>query len=142
MDSSIFLHTWSLKENEYPELIAELLELTVYIFEELHKTTSFFGEAKRIKGSSFYRACLKSNACAVKVLKGGVSTEMNTLRRINHANITRLSGFCVHKGNTHLFYEFTENGSLDNWIHFTRYLNSVALTWKQRVQMTQNLLMV
>lgn len=100
MDSSIFLHTWSLKENEYPELIDELLELTVYNFEKLHKATSFFGEAKTIKGSSVYRACLKGNASAVKVLKSGVSTEMNILRRINHANITKLSGFCVHKWNT------------------------------------------
>ncbi|AES71636.1 kinase, putative [Medicago truncatula] len=115
MDSSIFLHTWSLKENEYPELIDELLELTVYNFEKLHKATSFFGEAKTIKGSSVYRACLKGNASAVKVLKSGVSTEMNILRRINHANITKLSGKC---------------------------LNSVALTWKQRVQIAQNLLML
>lgn len=112
--------------------------LTVYNFEELHKATSFFNEANRIKGSSAYRASLKGDDAAVKVLKGDVSAEINILRRINHANITRLSGFSVHKGSTYLVYEFAENGSLDNWIHFSKCLNSVTLTWKQRVQIAQD----
>lgn len=91
----------------------------------------------RIRGS-VYRASLKGDDAAVKVLKGDVSGEIIILRRINHANITRLSGFCVHKGSTCLVYEFAENGSLDEWIHFNKSLNSVALTWRQRVQIAQD----
>ncbi|RHN68934.1 putative protein kinase RLK-Pelle-LysM family [Medicago truncatula] len=112
--------------------------LTVYEFEELHKATSFFSEANRIRGSSAYRASLKGDDAAVKVLKGDVSVEINILRRINHANITRISGLSVHKGSTYLVYEFAENGSLDDWIHFSKCINSVALTWKQRVQIAQD----
>ncbi|WJX32859.1 hypothetical protein P8452_21138 [Trifolium repens] len=112
--------------------------LTVYNFEELHKATSFFSEDNRIKGSSVYRASLKGDAAAVKVLIGDASAEINIQGRISHANITRLSGFCVHKGSTYLVYEFVENGSLDNWIHFNNRLNFVALTWRQRVQIIQD----
>lgn len=111
--------------------------LTVYNFEELHEATGFYSEANRIRGS-VYRASLKGDDAAVKVLKGDVSGEIIILRRINHANITRLSGFCVHKGSTYLVYEFAENGSLDEWIHFNKSLNSVALTWRQRVQIAQD----
>ncbi|MCI43596.1 LysM type receptor kinase, partial [Trifolium medium] len=92
----------------------------------------------RINGSSVYRASLKGDDAAVKVLKGDASAEINIQGRISHANITRLSGFCVHKGSTYLVYEFVENGSLDNWIHFNNRLNFVALTWRQRVQIVQD----
>lgn len=70
--------------------------LTVYNFEELYKVTSFFSEGNRMKGS-VYHATLKGDDAAVKVLKGDVSGEINMLRRINHANITRLSGLCTQR---------------------------------------------
>ena len=71
---------------------------------------------------------------AVKVLKGDVSSEINMLKRINHTNIIRLSGFCVHGGNTYLVYEHAENGSLTDWLHDNKYPGSSPLAWKQRVQ--------
>ncbi|KAK2988159.1 hypothetical protein RJ640_020641 [Escallonia rubra] len=112
--------------------------LTVYKFEDLQEATGFFGEANRISGS-VYRGSFKGDAAAVKMMKGDISSEINILKQINHSNIIRLSGFCVHQGNTYLVYEYAENGSLGDWLHphTKRYQGSflsTALTWKQRVQ--------
>ncbi|KAE8057477.1 hypothetical protein FH972_014167 [Carpinus fangiana] len=106
--------------------------LTLYKFDDLQKATGFFGEANRIKGS-VYRGSFMGDDAAVKVMKGDVSSEINLLKRINHSNIIRLSGFCVHGGNTYLVYEYTENGSLTDWLG-NKYPGSSPLAWKQRVQ--------
>ncbi|KAK7828309.1 protein lyk5 [Quercus suber] len=82
--------------------------LTVYKFDDIEKATGFFGEANKIKGS-VYRGSFKGDDAAVKVMRGDVSNEINLLKRINHSNIIRLSGFCVHEGNTYLVYEYAEN---------------------------------
>lgn len=116
--------------------------LTVYKFEDLQNATNFFSEENKIKGS-VYRASFKGDDAAVKILKGDVSSEINILKRINHANIIRLSGFCVYKGNTYLVYEFAENESLDDWLHSEKnkdknYSNSMFLSWFQRVQIAHD----
>ncbi|KAE7998362.1 hypothetical protein FH972_002914 [Carpinus fangiana] len=76
---------------------------------------------------------------AVKVLKGDVSSEINMLKWINHTNTIRLSGFCVHGGNTntYLVYEHSKNGSLTDWLHDNKYPGSSPLAWKQIVQIYQ-----
>ncbi|XWS58655.1 hypothetical protein CRYUN_Cryun08bG0053200 [Craigia yunnanensis] len=56
----------------------------------------------------------------VKVMKGDVSAEMNLLMKINHNKIVRLSGFCVHEGNTYLVYEDVEKGSLDDLLQSSK----------------------
>ncbi|KAL5101666.1 hypothetical protein RYX36_005993 [Vicia faba] len=110
--------------------------LTKFKFQDLQNATMFFSEENKIKGS-VYRASFKGDAAAVKILKGDVSSEINILKRINHANIIRLSGFCVYKGNTYLVYEFAENNSLDDWIH-SEDLNTTCLSWFQRVQIAHD----
>ncbi|KAL0016694.1 hypothetical protein SO802_003763 [Lithocarpus litseifolius] len=107
--------------------------LTVYKFDDIEKATGFFGEANKIKGS-VYRGSFKGDDAAVKVMRGDVSNEINLLKRINHSNIIRLSGFCVHEGNTYLVYEYAENGSVTDWLHSNEYETSSTLTWKQRIQ--------
>lgn len=107
--------------------------LTVYKFDDIEKATGFFGEANKIKGS-VYRGSFKGDDAAVKVMRGDVSNEINLLKRINHSNVIRLSGFCVHEGNTYLVYEYAENGSVTDWLHSNKYETSSTLTWKQRVQ--------
>jgi serine/threonine protein kinase/LysM repeat protein len=102
--------------------------LTHYKFEDLEMATGNFGENTRIEGC-VYRGFFKGDVAAVKVMKGDVSNEINLLKMINHLNIVRLSGFCVHDGNTYLVYEYAENGSLTNCLHFKNHLS-----WKQRVQ--------
>ncbi|CAK8538488.1 unnamed protein product [Lathyrus sativus] len=110
--------------------------LTKFKFEDLQSATKFFSEQNKIKGS-VYRASLKGDDGAVKILKGDVSSEINILKRINHANIIRLSGFCVYKGNTYLVYEFAKNNSLDDWLH-SENSNSTCLSWFQRVQIAHD----
>lgn len=113
--------------------------LTIYKYEELQKATGDFREENRVKGS-VYRGIFNGDFAAVKIMKGDVSGEINILKQINHSNIIRLSGFCVHQGNTHLVYEFAENGSLSDWLHSTmkNTKNELALGWKQRVQIAHD----
>ncbi|XP_057441683.1 protein LYK5-like [Lotus japonicus] len=123
--------SWSLSSEGVRYAIESL---TAYKFGDIQTATKFFSEENKIKGS-VYRASFKGDDAAVKILNGDVSAEINLLKRINHANIIRLSGFCVHKGNTYLVYEFAENDSLDDWLHSDKkYQNSVSLSWMQRVQ--------
>lgn len=112
--------------------------LTVYTFQDLQIATGFFSKGHKIKGS-VYRGKFKNDDAAVKVLKGDVSGEINILRQINHANIVRLSGFCVHEGNTYLVYEYAENGSLSDWLHSKKFESYSVLSWKQRVQVAYHI---
>lgn len=115
--------------------------LTVYKFEDLQKATGDFREENRVKGT-VYRGIFNGDFAAVKIMKGDVSGEINILKQINHSNIIRLSGFCLHEGNTYLVYEFAENGSVSDWLHSTKNkpknIDSV-LGWKQRVQIAHDI---
>ncbi|GAV65818.1 Pkinase domain-containing protein/Pkinase_Tyr domain-containing protein, partial [Cephalotus follicularis] len=107
--------------------------LTLYKFHDLQIATDYFGEANIIKGS-VYRGSFKGDTAAVKVMKGDVSSEINLLKMINHTNIIRLSGYCIHQGNTYLVYEYAYNGSLSDWLRSKKNQSSLTLSWKQRVQ--------
>uniref|UniRef100_A0A2P2LST2 Kinase family protein n=1 Tax=Rhizophora mucronata TaxID=61149 RepID=A0A2P2LST2_RHIMU len=108
--------------------------LTVYKLEDLQIATDYFSQANKIKGS-VYRGSFKGDAAAVKIMKGDVSAEINILKMISHSNIIRLSGFCLHHGNTYLVYEYAESGSLsDRLRNECQKAASLCLDWKQRVQ--------
>ncbi|XP_031286585.1 protein LYK5-like [Pistacia vera] len=112
--------------------------LTIYKFEDLQLATGNFSEENRIKGS-VYKGSFQGDDAAIKVMNGDVSIEINILKKINHSNIIRLSGFCVHDGNTFLVYECAQNGSLDNWLYSNQYWKSITLNWKQRVQIAYDM---
>ncbi|PIA41547.1 hypothetical protein AQUCO_02200169v1 [Aquilegia coerulea] len=107
----------------------------VYTFEELQTATNQFSEENRIK-ASVYRGVIKGDNAAIKRMKGNALNEINILKQINHSNVVRLSGYCMHEGNTYLVYEFMENGSLSDWLHedMTCETPVAQLGWKQRVQ--------
>ncbi|XP_074268525.1 protein LYK5-like [Silene latifolia] len=119
--------------------------LTAYKFREIEKATGNFSDGNRIKGS-VYRGEFNGDEAAVKILKGSVpNDEINILKRINHYNIIRLSGYCIHEGNTYLVYEYAEKGSVDDWLLRQKKHHSeddsqapVVLSWKQRVQIACN----
>ncbi|XP_057975628.1 protein LYK5 [Malania oleifera] len=132
--------------------------LTVYNFEEIQNATGLFGESNRIKGS-VYRGLFNGDYAAVKITKGDVASEVNILKQVSHSKVIRLSGFCVHEGNTYLVYEYAENGSLSDWLHHNsnNKVNNCAsllksdhynissshheyfLGWKQRVQIAYDI---
>ncbi|XVE90341.1 hypothetical protein DITRI_Ditri20bG0069800 [Diplodiscus trichospermus] len=107
--------------------------LTPYKYEDLKAATGNFSESNRIKGSVF-RGSFQGDGAAVKIMNGDVSSEINLLKKINHTNIIRLSGFCVHEGNTYLVYEYADKGSVSDWLHSNKSQTSLTLPWKQRVQ--------
>ncbi|KAI3520789.1 hypothetical protein L1887_10241 [Cichorium endivia] len=72
----------------------------------------------RVKGS-VYRGIFNRNFAEVNIMKGDVSGEIHIVKHINHSDIIRLSGFCLHQGNTYLVYEFAEKGSLSDRLHST-----------------------
>ncbi|RWR74245.1 Protein kinase domain-containing protein [Cinnamomum micranthum f. kanehirae] len=105
--------------------------LKVYTFEELKLATNNFSPEHRMKGS-VYRGVIKGDMAAIKQMEGDVSNEIDILKRINHANLIRLSGICFDQGYWYLVYEYAENGPLSDWINDTR--GSKVLSWTQRVQ--------
>ncbi|KAJ3671409.1 hypothetical protein LUZ60_007488 [Juncus effusus] len=122
--------------------------LAVYKMAELERATENFSEEFRIEGSSVYRGKINGDFAAIKRIKGDVSNEINILKHINHSSIVRLSGFCLHHGETYLVYEFAQNGSLSDWIHKrkTRPISNTNtdigpfdLTWKHRVQIAYDM---
>ncbi|XWS57967.1 hypothetical protein CRYUN_Cryun09bG0218700 [Craigia yunnanensis] len=112
--------------------------LTPYKYEDLKAATGNFSESNRIKGSVF-RGSFQGDDAAVKIMKGDVSSEINLLKKINHTNIIRLSGFCVHEGNTYLVYEYADKGSVSDWLHSNKFQTSFTLSWKQRVQIAYDI---
>ncbi|GLT35321.1 hypothetical protein SLA2020_097870 [Shorea laevis] len=111
----------------------EIESLTLYKFEDIQAATGNFDESNRIKGS-VYRASFRDDDAAVKVMKGDVSAEINLLKRINHTNIIRLSGFCLHEGSSYLVYQYAENGSVSDWLQSSKNQASQTLSWQQRVR--------
>ncbi|CAL4970870.1 unnamed protein product [Urochloa decumbens] len=108
--------------------------LTVYKYSELEKATAGFAELRRVapgRGAAVYRADINGDAAAVKRVAGDVSGEVvGILMRVNHSCLVRLSGLCVHRGDTYLVFEFAENGALSDWLHG----GAASLRWRQRVQ--------
>lgn len=111
--------------------------LTLYRFSDLQSATSNFSEENKIKGS-VYKATINGDDAAVKVIKGDVSSsEISLLKKLNHSNIIRLSGFCIREGTSYLVYEYSENGSVSDWLHSSNKKKS--LTWRQRVEICRDI---
>ncbi|KAF5191019.1 Lysm receptor kinase [Thalictrum thalictroides] len=107
----------------------------VYNLEELQTATKQFSEDNRIK-ASVYRGMIKGDNAAIKRMKGNALKELSILKQINHSSVVRLSGYCMHEGDTYFVYEFMENGSLSDWLHEDKTSETpvARLGWKQRVQ--------
>lgn len=128
--------SWSLSTDGLRSVIESM---TVYKYEELKTATDSFSDDRRIKGSVF-RGSFKGDDAAVKIMKGDVSNEISILKRINHTNIIRLSGFCVHEGYTYLVFEYAEKGSLRDWLTDRKKDRDGfnVLGWRQRVQISRD----
>uniref|UniRef100_A0A1J3E0F5 Protein LYK5 n=1 Tax=Noccaea caerulescens TaxID=107243 RepID=A0A1J3E0F5_NOCCA len=132
---------WSIDLSNSTETLglkSAIESLTLYRFHDLQSATSNFSDANKIKGS-VYRATINGDDAAVKVIKGDVtSSEINLLKKLNHSNIIRLSGFCIREGTSYLVYEYSENGSISDWLHSSEKKKK-TLTWKQRVEIARDI---
>ncbi|PPR84028.1 hypothetical protein GOBAR_AA36685 [Gossypium barbadense] len=86
-------------------------------------------------GSVFKGKLRSGHHAAVKLLdmlKGNGQdfiNEVASIGRIHHANMTKLTGFCVERSKQALVYDFMSNGSLDKII-FSKE-NTYTLGWKK-----------
>ncbi|KAL6013680.1 Protein STRUBBELIG-REPTOR FAMILY 8 [Asimina triloba] len=58
---------------------------------------------------------------------------VSNMSRLRHPNITTLVGYCAEHGQRLLVYEYIENGTLHDMLHFVDDSNK-ALTWNARVR--------
>ncbi|KAL2330060.1 hypothetical protein Fmac_017641 [Flemingia macrophylla] len=95
---------------------------------------------------SVYRAQLPSaNIVALKKLHGfetAVSTsdesfrnEVKVLSEIKHRHIVKLYGYCLHRRNMFLIYEYMENGSLFSVLY--NDMEAMELDWRKRVNIVK-----
>ena len=106
--------------------------IKVYKFEELQQATDDFGTSSLVKGS-VYRGIIKGDFAAIKKVDGDISKEINSLQKINHSNVIRLSGVSFNEGYWYLVYEYAANGPLSGWIYHKRK-DGKFLSWTQRIQ--------
>ncbi|KAK4429128.1 protein LYK5 [Sesamum alatum] len=116
------------------DLILELARfdqaVKVFKFSEIKKATDNFGTKNRIKGC-VYRGTFRREVLAVKKSNGNADSEVKLLYQINHLNIVKLHGFCEHKDNLYLVYEYMENGTLQEWL--SRRESEDEKSWNKRI---------
>lgn len=106
--------------------------MQVYTYKELQAATENFSSSCLIKGS-VYHGKINGDSAAIKKMNGDVSREVETLNKINHSNLIRLSGICFDEGHWYFVYEYAVNGSLSEWI-YQNNSEGRFLTWMQRMQ--------
>lgn len=105
----------------------------------LQEATENFSENNKLGEGGFgtvYKGILSDGQqIAVKKLLGSTGhgldqlhNEILVLAELQHKNLVRLQGFCLHREQTLLVYEYIENGSLDNFLFDDSGEN--ALNWE------------
>lgn len=108
----------------------------VYDIQTIMVGTMNLDELCRV-GGSVYKAMIDGKVLAVKKMKEDIKEELQILQKVNHGNLVNLLGISSNsEGNFFLVYEYTENGSLDKWLHSKSPTSSSSmgfLTWNQRL---------
>lgn len=112
-------------------------------YKDLYKATKGFKESEQIGVGGFgavYRGVLPSTGVEVAVKKimsnnplqgmREFAAEIDSLGRLRHKNLVNLQGWCKHKNDLLLVYDFVSNGSLDSLLYNPK--TRILLTWEQR----------
>ncbi|XP_019082928.1 PREDICTED: L-type lectin-domain containing receptor kinase V.5 isoform X3 [Camelina sativa] len=119
-----------------------------FAYKELDNATKGFKEKQLLGKGGFgqvYRGTLPGSDVEIAVKRTshdsrqGMSeflAEISTIGRLRHPNLVRLLGYCRHKENLYLVYDFMPNGSLDKYLN--RNENQERLTWEQRFKIIKD----
>ncbi|MCO5572199.1 hypothetical protein L7F22_025950 [Adiantum nelumboides] len=92
-------------------------KLASFTLKEISQATQNFSPETHIKGA-VYRGVIKGQVVAVKKVIRNVSQVLQILKKVHHANLITLLGFCIASPEqSYLVYEYAENGSLSDWLH-------------------------
>ncbi|KAL2318399.1 hypothetical protein Fmac_032275 [Flemingia macrophylla] len=133
---SILLQQISTKENS-PQMTE------IFTEEQLKKATNNFDESLIIGSGGFgtvFKGFLENNR-VVAIKKSKIVDESQkeqfinevvVLSQINHRNVVKLLGCCLEREVPLLVYEFVENGTVFDFLHTQKKVNSE--TWKTRLR--------
>ncbi|KAK7340677.1 hypothetical protein VNO77_21387 [Canavalia gladiata] len=141
-----YKHT-SLSQRQYPTVIQELCHCHQFSLADIRKATNNFDENRVIgwggcgktyigflqhNGASDYTVAIKR--LHVDGLQGSEEwkNEIVLLCQLRHPNLVSLIGFCNHKIEKILVYEYMSNRSLDK--HLQPSGDMQALSWKKRLE--------
>ncbi|KAG9452817.1 hypothetical protein H6P81_005721 [Aristolochia fimbriata] len=131
----------SLKEEEGPELV-------IFDFKVLAFATNNFSDENKLGGGGFgpvYKGRLSGGQeIAVKRLSSSSGqgleefrNEVLVISRVQHKNLVRLLGYCVHGEEKMLVYEYMPNKSLDAYIFDSDH--EPKLDWAQRFHVIEGI---
>ncbi|KAG2403997.1 hypothetical protein LR48_Vigan03g017400 [Vigna angularis] len=139
-----FKHTAS-SQRQYPTVIEELCPQ--FSLADLKKSTNNFDE-KQIIGSgslgivykgSLRNSCVTECTVAIKRIYGITEKELKQFKneiellcQFRHPNLVTLLGFCDHRDEKNIVYEYMTNGSLRDVLYCSD-MKKKPLTWKQRL---------
>ncbi|XP_027927319.1 probable receptor-like protein kinase At5g38990, partial [Vigna unguiculata] len=144
-NGTTFKHTGS-SQRQYPTVIEELC--TQFSLADLRKSTNNFNE-NQIIGSgglgTVYKGSLQNSSVTestivIKRIYGITEKELKQFKneiellcQFRHPNLVTLLGFCDHKDEKNIVYEYMANGSLHHSL-YRRDMKMEPLTWKQRLK--------
>ncbi|ANM65826.1 Concanavalin A-like lectin protein kinase family protein [Arabidopsis thaliana] len=119
-------------------------------YRDLYLATKKFKESEIIGTGGFgivYRGNLSSSGpIAVKKITSnslqGVRefmAEIESLGRLGHKNLVNLQGWCKHKNELLLIYDYIPNGSLDSLLYQTPRRNGIVLPWDVRFEIIKGI---
>ncbi|KAK4432253.1 L-type lectin-domain containing receptor kinase SIT2 [Sesamum alatum] len=119
-------------------------------YKDLHKATKGFKESEKIGAGGFgsvYKGVLPATGVEVAVKKimsnnpvqgmREFAAEIESLGRLRHKNLVNLQGWCKHKNDLLLVYDYVSNGSLDSLIYNSK--NGNFLIWEQRFNIVKGI---
>lgn len=114
-------------------------------YRDLYKATKGFKESEIIGIGGFgavFRGVLHTNGTEIAVKKilsnnslqglREFAAEIESLGRLRHKNLVNLQGWCKHKKDLLLVYDYVPNGSLDSLLYNNSKNGNIFLNWEQR----------